>query len=54
MNKELDALVNVVKAWEKLPEGRYSTSEIQKWLIGPMHKAIVNARKVIEERKSNE
>jgi hypothetical protein len=41
------ALKEVVKAWESLPGGRYSAQEVERWLAGPMVKAINKARKAL-------
>jgi hypothetical protein len=41
------ALVEVVAAWESLPEGYHSSVMVAKWIQGPLKQAIDNAREVL-------
>lgn len=44
---ELEAIKNIVKAWESTKSGNTSVKEIQRWLVEDMKPAIDLARKVI-------
>ena len=49
-SKEIEALKEVIEAWESLPGGtNYSPSAIGSWLRNSMSPSINNARKVIRE-----
>jgi hypothetical protein len=48
---ESEALRKVVKAWEALPEGRYSPREVERWLCREMKPAIDAARAELSKGK---
>jgi hypothetical protein len=47
--KSLVLIDNIIKAWEHLPEGEYSVSEINHWLLYKMQPAVNKCRKYIQE-----
>lgn len=50
----LQALVDLVTAWESLPGGtRYSPKTVEKWLADKMSPAINQARVVIKNKMDN-
>lgn len=46
----LNALKQIIKVWESLPEGNYSVKDIQQFLLD-LAPAINNARKVVKQQK---
>ena len=45
----VSALIQIVKAWESLPEGHYSQQAIQSWISQSLAPAIKTCRKAIPE-----
>jgi hypothetical protein len=48
-----EALESIVKAWEVLPAGDYSSLEVQYWLENEMWNAVNNAREALGMKRTD-
>lgn len=54
MTPEVDALANMIRAWESLPEGHHSVDNMQEWIVEKLAPAIRKCREVLPvEHRSN-
>jgi len=47
MNRELEALVGIVAAWEEVPEGNHSPARLERWIMNTLAPAIRKCREVL-------